>query len=253
MAAVAQLPELPLRSLRDRVDALTLTPANLLDERPRWLELRFALSVLSTFCVSTVVVLLAWILVPTVAFSWSASAVTSASMEPSIERGDVVVFHPVWSTPLDNNTIVAFQSAESRSSIVHRVVGYDTRSDEYTTQGDANPTVDSDLVHSTQIDGVGALLVPIIGYPLLWAEEGRIGLLALVAIGSLLVLISSQTAPQSLAAERGPQVNGPLTPTTSAAAKTHSRSLFPADLARQSVAPFAPLGSLELADSRCSS
>lgn len=224
-------------SIRRRVELLVTPREQYVQRRPRWLELRFGLSIVSTFCVSTVIVLLGWVLIPTLFVAWNASAIESGSMEPAIERGDVVVFQPAQSSPLASESVIRFRLSDSEGTVVHRIVDHDAASDVYTTQGDANPTVDSDLVPFEQIEGVGALLVPLIGYPLLWVQERQYLFLVLTALGSALVLVSSQTAPTNIAADSSAQLHGPLTPAHSVAAQLHTGSLFPAD--------FESLGSLQ--------
>lgn len=233
MATVAELPTSQRDSIQARADHLALSEVIDIPDRPRWLEFRFALSIVSTFCVTTAAVLIGWTVIPALVPSWHASAVQSASMQPAIERGDVVVFHPVGSSPLVANTVISFRPPGASDSVVHRVVSYDVASDAYATKGDANFTNDSDLVSADQVEGVGALLVPVIGYPVLWAQEGSYLFLLALVIGSTLVLISSQTAPQGLASERGPQVRGALTPAHSAVANLLPKSLFPSNTAER--------------------
>lgn len=231
MATVVELGEQDRDSMRQRADHLVLSGLVESPDRPRWQEFRFALSIVSTFCVTSAVVLIAWIVIPALVPAWHASAVQSASMEPAIERGDVVVFHPARLTPLLTDSVISFQRQGESTSVVHRIVNYDEVSDSYVTRGDANFANDSDRVSSEHIEGVGALLIPVIGYPVLWVQERSYLYLLALALGSGLVLVSSQTAPQGLASERGPQVRGALTPLHSAAANPLPESLFPADVA----------------------
>lgn len=224
-------------SIHSRVERLSRPREPYVQRRPRWLELRFGLSIVSTFCVSTVIVLLGWVLIPTLFVAWNASAIESGSMEPAIERGDVVVFQPAQTSPLAAESVIRFRLSDSEGTVVHRIVDHDVASDTYTTQGDANPSVDSDLVSFEQIEGVGALLVPLVGYPLLWIQEGKYLFLVLTVLGSVLVLVSSQTAPSSIAADTSAQLQGPLTPAHSVAAQRYPASLFPAD--------FQSVGSLQ--------
>lgn len=232
----------PRPSIGMRADALVLSRPESQTERSRSLELRFGLSLISTFCVSTAVVLTCWVVLPALLLSWNAAAVQSGSMEPSIERGDVVVFHPASDSTLALNTVIQFQPIGAEPPIVHRVVGYDEATGAYITQGDANATVDSDLVPHEQVDGVGALLVPLIGHPLLWLQERNFVFLLLTVLGGALVLMSSQASSGGLVSERGPQVRGALTSanTLVEAESASIASLFPVELSSRLIGEDRP-------------
>ena len=64
--------------------------------------------------------------------------------------------------------------------VTHRVVGQEADGS-YRTQGDANPTPDPRPVHPGNIVGVGRLLVPMVGLPVVWLRSGAIGPFAIWA------------------------------------------------------------------------
>ncbi len=56
------------------------------------------------------------------------------------------------------------------------------------TVGDANRQPDSTLLRLEQVVGVGRMLVPLVGLPLVWYWAGAWGKLAVWAAGTLLAL-----------------------------------------------------------------
>jgi signal peptidase I len=112
---------------------------------------------------------------------YSAVVVSSASMEPALYRSDVVVTaSPQRETP-DVGAVIDFGRGAQR--MIHRVV--EVRSDGYITRGDANRSPDSDLVPASAVRGVGILVVPLVGVPRLWLDDGQMALVA--ALSTVLV------------------------------------------------------------------
>lgn len=129
-------------------------------------EPRFYIGALSLFYVSTVVVLAIWAMLPSVALGWSPVVITSGSMQPTIQPGDIVVA----STPeplLGKGTVVVFEDPARGGLITHRIWSARTNG-EYITKGDANQQPDSTPLTDADIRGIGRLLVPLVGLPGLW-------------------------------------------------------------------------------------
>ena len=123
---------------------------------------------------------LVWILLPSLALGWIPLVVTSGSMGPLINRGDVVVVEP-GVAPIAGN-VVAFAGSDG-SPVLHRVERVNPDGT-FTTRGDANNESDSTPV--TAVGGVGRLLIPGLGLvKLLLPEAGAI--LAFLTLGALLV------------------------------------------------------------------
>ena len=130
------------------------------------------------FVLSYLAATLGWILIPAVALGWTPLVVTSGSMAPAINRGDVVLIEPGVS-PIPGN-VVAFLGSDG-SPVLHRL---DRINDDgtFTTKGDANPQSDSTAI--TDVSGVGRLLIPALGLIKLWLPEGGT-VLAVFAFGAL--------------------------------------------------------------------
>jgi signal peptidase I len=139
------------------------------------------LSMLSTAVFLAVLPLVA-ILVP----GWRPVTIVSGSMEPSIARGDVLLVTEPPEDLLGPGTVVVFEDPARDGLVTHRVVRVDENGN-YVTKGDANEGADSTPVPPDQVVGVGRVLVPLAGYPAVWAGEGAWLqlLLTAVALGAI--------------------------------------------------------------------
>jgi signal peptidase I len=103
---------------------------------------------------------------------WGSYVVASASMEPSIAPGDVVLGRP---TATDHRVrvgrVYVFDDpARGGRLLVHRVV--ERRDDgDYTTAGDANDVTDITPLEPAAIRAQAILLVPLVGLPVHWARN----------------------------------------------------------------------------------
>jgi len=122
-----------------------------------------------------------WVLVPVVVLGWSPVTITSGSMAPTIQPGHVVLYEPYAGEDLPDGTVVTFRDRDHDRLVTHRVVG---TNDDGTlrTRGDANPSDDPAPVAPGDVVGVGRLVVPSAGLPSLWVHQGRLDLLAGLAV-----------------------------------------------------------------------
>lgn len=111
--------------------------------------------------------------------------VTSGSMTPNIDPGDVVMVDTDDSTPRVGD-VITFQPSEDPSLfITHRVVGVNhtpTRSVEYVTKGDANPSIDLRPVEATQVVGPVDAVLPLIGRLVLGMRDPRFVLMVGISV-----------------------------------------------------------------------
>lgn len=153
---------------------------------------RFFVGLLALFVVSTLVWLLAWATIPAV-LGWKPVAITSDSMAPAIRSGDIVVAAPHTGDGLGPGTVIVFQNPTGVGLVTHRIVDV-ASTGEYITGGDANRPPDSTPVQPGQVIGVGRLLVPLVGSPLVWAWEDRWEQLTLTAVVALVAAWCSRWA-----------------------------------------------------------
>lgn len=153
--------------------------------------LAFGVRGLLTSVAVAVVSLTGWVLVPSL-WGWDAYTVTTGSMAPLVQPGDVVVAsQPDGEVDLGTVVVVA-PPPERPEPITHRVVERlpDGR---YRTKGDANAQPDSRLITADQVIGRVELVVPLAGQVRLRLGEGAPVLGVVVIVGSLLVPVVSRS------------------------------------------------------------
>lgn len=87
--------------------------------------------------------------------------VLSGSMEPTYKVGSVIYYHKVDFGELHVDDVITFK--ESNKSITHRINRIENG--KFITKGDANDSVDPNLVEYNQVDGkVINIYLPYLGY-----------------------------------------------------------------------------------------
>lgn len=104
---------------------------------------------------------------------WSGTTVVTGSMEPRIRPGDIALSSPIDPDELRAGQVISFRDPSGFTDVpvLHRIV--EVRDDgTFTTQGDANRNPDSTPVAHGDVIGIGRLLVPAIGKPVIWLQQG---------------------------------------------------------------------------------
>lgn len=144
--------------------------------------------VLHAICLVPLAAVLVLAVVTTGAYAvgWSPNIVTSGSMAPWLQPGDIVLAQPSQPADLHQGQIVVFRSgAVTDGRITHRLVGRDGAGN-WITKGDANAVADPVPVAPADITGIIRLTIPRVGLPSLWLREGSY--LPLLLWGGLLSL-----------------------------------------------------------------
>lgn len=118
--------------------------------------------------------------------------VQSGSMEPSIATGDLIVTAPERRyAPRD---VITFVGSNQRV-VTHRVVELTSEGDsvQYVTKGDANPSLDADVVIHESVLGRVVLTVPRMGF-LVSFGRSRVGILLLIVIPASLIIYDEYMA-----------------------------------------------------------
>lgn len=129
----------------------------------------------SSFYLWLVLWLVAWAAVPALTLGWEPVLITSGSMGPTISPGDLVLIAAAPdAASLAPGTVVTFNDpAVPGGLITHRIDG--VREDGlYRTRGDANESPDPGALHPDDVVGVGRLLVPLVGLPVLWLRHDAV-------------------------------------------------------------------------------
>jgi signal peptidase len=126
------------------------------------------------------------------ALGYSAHVVTSGSMAPRVNPGDVVLTQPTSAAELRPGQVLLFDDPERPGGLLlHRLVSFDDAGD-LVTRGDANQSADGVHVAPSAVRGLAELRVPWVGLPALWRGEGRFGAIGLAAavLAGLAVFVS---------------------------------------------------------------
>lgn len=142
------------------------------------------------FYLSIVACLVVWVFVVRLLVGWSPMVITTGSMQPAINPGDIVMSGAPddGGRGLEVGTVITFTDPNRPGGLLtHRI----TRLNEdgtYQTRGDANTVADSYEVEPRDVQGVGRLLIPAVGLPRVWVDQGDVLLLGIWVVGTLLAL-----------------------------------------------------------------
>ena len=112
-------------------------------------------------------------------------AVASGSMAPALRASDVVILDRPYGR-LPEGAVIDYESGDGRR--IHRIV--EVVDAGYRTKGDANPAADSEFVPTAKVNGFGVMVVPFVGAPGRWLDDGRwlhLAALAVVVVSALWV------------------------------------------------------------------
>lgn len=105
-------------------------------------------------------------------FGFQGSTIMSGSMEPLVSVGSVVLISPIDTDELRPGQVISFVNpADPDVRLFHRIVQINDDGT-FTTKGDANDAPDSTPVPPENVIGVGRILVPWIGLPVVWIHYG---------------------------------------------------------------------------------
>jgi signal peptidase len=129
--------------------------------------------------------------IPQVAGAEDSFVVTSGSMSPAIQQGDVVIVESVDGAAVSEGDVITFERSNSEMPTTHRVIDVDRSGDSVTfkTKGDANEGPDQGRVQEEQLVGRVAVSIPAIGHVISFGSS-RLGslLLLVLPLGLLAVL-----------------------------------------------------------------
>lgn len=142
---------------------------------------RFCTGTVALFVVSLTLGLGALALGTAAVAGWTPVVITSGSMEPLLEPGDVVLAAPEQADDLGVGSIAVFHDPVRGDLVTHRVVEVDPGGS-YQTKGDANQSRDQAPVSPDQLVGAGRLVVPLVGAPITSFRNGDLVSLAGLAV-----------------------------------------------------------------------
>lgn len=164
-------------------------------------------SAVARMVLCTLISLLLVALLPAL-LGWHTTVVSSGSMMPKLQVGDVVVARPIGTIPLQLGQIVLEKDPDEVGRLrLHRLVRIDGTG-QVITRGDANGHDDSSSVPLMDLLGVGALRVPYLGLPPVWLGERNPVPVVLTAVALLAVIGGSALFSPGRAVPAGPTGRG---------------------------------------------
>lgn len=150
----------------------------------------------------TVLALLLVSLIPA-AFAWKPTVVLTASMEPRIHVGDVVISRPFGVPELRIGQVLLIDDPDRAGRLrLHRFVKA-TDDGRLVMRGDANAQADSSTVSLRAVRGIACLRVPWVGLPTAWLAAGLADQAALMVGAAGLVLAACFAFQEDVVLVRG--------------------------------------------------
>lgn len=133
--------------------------------------------------------------VPQVAGAQQGFVVLSSSMSPAIQAGDVVIVDGANPAAIEEGDVITFEPPADHQIdapyVTHRVVEVVERNGDtyFRTKGDANEEPDQALVPASNLVGVVAFHIPLIGYVIQFAGSES-GILVFIVVPSILLIVN---------------------------------------------------------------
>lgn len=141
----------------------------------------------------TLLVLVAVVAFPGLVGGSETFVVTSGSMSPTIEAGDVIVTREVAPAEIETGDVITFTDGSGTDTgyVTHRVVDVVEEDDEryFQLQGDANDEPDEGLAPADYVQGELHLHLPYLGHLLLFARS-TLGLALLVFLPGFALVVA---------------------------------------------------------------
>jgi signal peptidase len=118
--------------------------------------------------------------------------VTNASMEPTLSTGSLVIVQPVAPSLVARGDIITFdQHGQLTTRRVIAIDGANGADPAFTTKGDANALADPEAVHSSGKVGLYRTSIPLLGYPVGYAQAHWLLGLILIAAAMLFAWVTT--------------------------------------------------------------
>ncbi|MEM9561340.1 MAG: signal peptidase I [Actinomycetota bacterium] len=149
---------------------------------------------------AVVLLLGAWLVVISLTTGWRPVVITGGSMLPTLRVGDVLLVEDHPDGLLGQRSVITFEPTRGDGAITHRIHEVLPESQTYLTKGDANADVDSDPVSPSQVLGVGRLVIPLLGLPVIWGLNGdwpALAAIGVLSIGAVVIVVSNAVGDRS--------------------------------------------------------
>lgn len=95
-------------------------------------------------------------------FGYNAFAITTSSMSPNINEGDVIIITKCKKDDLKKGEIITFKSNVTGDVVTHRITDI-TKEGKFITKGDNNNVTDEEVLEFDQVKGRFVLKIPVVG------------------------------------------------------------------------------------------
>lgn len=139
-------------------------------------------SLVGGFYVAVLLWLAVWAAATWLMLGWAPTVVTTDDLRPGLRPGDLVMVGEAHDGPLAEGSVIRMEHPVQAGRMVLSRVGDATERSTYLTTSNVEVTRE-------EVTGVGRLLVPAIGMPVVWLREGRFDLLLLALIPTVLACL----------------------------------------------------------------
>lgn len=169
------------------------------DERGDWWSaVRPVITLVAWVHLYLVALLGIWVVMVMLTTGWRPVVITSGSMSPTLRAGDIILVQDHSQELVGQRSVITFKSARGDGELItHRVFETLEGDGLYITKGDANPSPDTDRVSPDQVEGVGRLVVPLLGLPVVWAQQGNLPALLATGVLSMAAIVIAATSTRS--------------------------------------------------------
>ena len=125
-------------------------------------------------------------------FGYKAFVISSGSMEPTLNIGDIVITKETKQEQIQKNNIITFM--EDGYTVTHRVADIIEKDGDtyYQTKGDNNNTYDAELVKYEDIEGVYVFKINSIGNIVVYAQSTTAVMIIIICAIYIIYRISSR-------------------------------------------------------------
>ena len=149
------------------------------------------LNIIGTAIIIAAIILCLTLTLPRLA-GYSGYCVLTGSMEPTIPVGSLIYSKSVDPASLEEGDVIVFSDGRSDVPVTHRVLSNEPDNGQVITKGDANAQADLSPVSYSDVYGLVAVHIPVLGRLLipLGTLTGKLGIVAVILAGLLLCELS---------------------------------------------------------------
>lgn len=165
-------------------------------------------NILSNLIIIVLILTLAFVIISKLCFGIEMKAVLTASMEPEISVGSLVIINPTAYEDINIGDDITFVRDKNLTLVTHRVIEKNDETQYITTQGIANNAPDNPTIYANVVGKV-VCHIPYIGYFIIWTSTLKGKIICGIIIASLVafsILISTNENQSKRDGEKNKQL-----------------------------------------------